>query len=245
MLPYIELKLSSYSIAVTIGILMSVIVADCRKSIYKVNNRILLVIAVFCLIGMGIGSKILFFVVTLIPKLKTGVSIGEFFSQFINSGFVYYGGLYGAIIGGVVVANLLGIEKTAVLDFLAPVFCFFHVFGRIGCFLGGCCYGVPWIYGFAMTHDPDVRRFPVQLLEAVFELIIFVLLILKERKRQSNLMIFYLITYAVVRFFVEFLRGDEIRGIWFWGISTSQIIALFTVVGCVYLLLKRINRSVS
>ena len=108
----------------------------------------------------------------------------------------------------------------------------FHFFGRIGCFLGGCCFGIPCKIGCTYTMGPieqanGIARFPAQLLEALFNLCLFFLLnyLYKKRKMENALLYVYLIIYAAGRFFIEFLRGDEYRGFLF-GLSTSQIISI-------------------
>lgn len=72
-------------------------------------------------------------------------------------------------------------------DLLAPAIPLFHFFGRIGCFLGGCCYGVPCSFGFTYTHNlieqaNGVSRFPIQLVEAAFNLALFFLLWTLQKK---------------------------------------------------------------
>ena len=70
-------------------------------------------------------------------------------------------------------------------------------------------------------------RFPVQLLEAAFELILFIVLAILYYKNilKGRLILLYLITYSSGRFVFEFLRADNIRGFIF-GISTSQAISI-------------------
>ena len=111
----------------------------------------------------------------------------------------------------------------------APVF---HIFGRLGCFFGGCCYGVECKFGFAahgntITDIGEVTRFPVQLLESFCNLCIAIIIlsVLKKQKLSGRVFYLYLIMYATVRFFDEFLRGDEVRGFVF-GVSTSQFISV-------------------
>ena len=105
-----------------------------------------------------------------------------------------------------------------------------HAIGRVGCLFAGCCYGLPY-NGIGAIHLNPVGIthpvFPVQLLEAVLNLILSGCLLLYSRKKPSgySLLFLYLICYAVIRFLLEFLRGDQIRGL-FIGLSTSQWISL-------------------
>ena len=117
---------------------------------------------------------------------------------------------------------------------VAPLF---HTFGRIGCFLGGCCYGIPCDFGFVYTQNPiamanGVRRFPVQLLEALFCFFLFLLLfsLFRRGRCKNRLLALYLGIYSVGRFFLEYLRGDDYRG-FLWGLSTSQLISILLLTG--------------
>ena len=74
----------------------------------------------------------------------------------------------------------------------------------------------------------DVCRLPVQLIESVCNLLIFLLIFYLFQKRimEKRLIFLYMLIYPVVRFTLEFFRGDEIRGFVF-GLSTSQWISIF------------------
>lgn len=127
----------------------------------------------------------------------------------------------------------------------APAIPLFHVFGRVGCFLGGCCYGLPSAWGFVYRYSPvaeanGVSRFPVQLVEAAWNLVLFLLLARLQRRGRDRLLPLYLALYAPARFLLEFLRGDAYRGI-FLGLSTSQWISLFLFPAALYALLRPRN----
>ncbi len=163
-------------------------------------------------------------------------SAGEFFSHFAAAfgGSVYYGGMFGTLAAAAIFTrHNEAYQKGQAVDLLAFGFPLFHIFGRIGCFLGGCCYGVECSFGFTVAENhfnpsvAGVNRFPVQLAESLCNLLIFVLLYLLFRKKKfpGKLIYVYLPVYAAVRFGLEFLRGDAVRGIVF-GLSTSQWISL-------------------
>ena len=112
------------------------------------------------------------------------------------------------------------------MNVITPGFAIFHVFGRMGCFFGGCCYGKIATWGIALYDEPGVLRIPIQLIESGCILLIFIVLLYIDKKiKNISLLSVYLAMYAICRFVLEFFRGDAIRGIW-WGISTSQIISL-------------------
>lgn len=95
-----------------------------------------------------------------------------------------------------------------------------------------------------MAFDPNTVHFPVQLVESISCLVIFIILIIIEKKKESApLLEIYLLSYAVVRFLLEFLRGDTIRGI-FWFLSTSQWISL-AITATVIVTEVRKNRTIN
>ncbi len=142
----------------------------------------------------------------------------------IFGGGVFYGGLIGALISGVAVLKIKGVELSPYTDGAALALPLFHAFGRVGCFFSGCCYGKISDCGFIINGE---KRFPVQLLSAGLLLCLFFVLFGLFRKNifKGKLLYFYLGVYAVGRFFTEFLRGDEIRGK-IWIFSTSQFISI-------------------
>ncbi len=241
MYPYIHIvvDIPTYGLLVCIGLIVALVVCKKREKLYGYNDRVLLVITIFSFSGMILGSKILFFL-TQMPEIIKETTFRKTIEIFVTSGFVFYGGLLGALLFTYVGAKILALDPQKTLSYVTPGFVIFHAFGRIGCFLGGCCYGIPWEYGIAMAETPEIRRFPVQLLEATIEFIIFIILLQIEKKRKYNLIIIYLIIYSIVRFFDEFLRGDNIRGIWYMGLSTSQYISIVILLFLlVYLLIHR------
>lgn len=231
MLPKLTLEYSTYGLSVFVGILVCIVVAGNRKNKYGYNWRVIFVLFAFAAIGMGVGSKVLFFL-TQIPDFMSDVSVKTVFKRLLTSGFVYYGGIYGAIVGTYIAIKVLNLKADKTWNFIVPLFVLFHAFGRIGCFMGGCCYGIPWKYGIAMQATSEIPRFPTQLLESAIEFMLFAIMLFKEKKEssKSNFLEFYMMTYAFCRFFVEFLRGDQVRGIWFGGLSTSQYIAIASFV---------------
>ena len=148
-------------------------------------------------------------------------------------GMVFYGGLIGAYTLGIIYVKVRKLDVMLYTDSVALFAPIFHGFARIGCFLGGCCYGIESKIGFtasgnAITNIGEARRFPIQLLEAALNFIIAIIIfyLSKKQKLKGQAFYFYLSLYAGVRFFDEFLRGDEIRGFIF-GLSTSQFISIF------------------
>ncbi len=169
-------------------------------------------------------------------------------------GMVFYGGFIGGVIGILIYCRFINkkLNKDNFLDIYAVITPLFHVFGRIGCFLGGCCFGVESEIGFTVhgnTLNPsinDVNRFPIQLVEAGINLLIFlfILYLFKKDIMRDKLIYVYMLIYPVVRFIDEFFRGDTYRGFLF-GLSTSQWISIILFVFAVIMLIVKRNKSKS
>ncbi|MBQ4322697.1 MAG: prolipoprotein diacylglyceryl transferase [Clostridia bacterium] len=198
-----------------------------------------IVFLLFTALGCFVGGAILYSL-TLYENYALFLQVTDF-SSFIKAfgtvfgGSVFYGGLIGGMLTGLLVIKVKKLDRALYTDLGAILAPLFHSIARIGCFLGGCCYGVESEFGFTAHGNPlvpavnDVSRFPVQLLESVGTLLICILIyvLYRKGKMKGHLFFLYLGLYAVLRFSDEFLRGDEIRGFVFGNISTSQFISMF------------------
>lgn len=151
-------------------------------------------------------------------------------------GFVFYGSFVVAVPAMIMFFRKNKLDTYRMLDVMAITTCLVHMFGRMGCFLAGCCHGKPTESPIGVTYsdprcyaDPlDTPLFPTQLMEAGSIFVIMVVLLFARDRRTfyGQLFLSYLFLYAVVRFVLEFFRGDEERGLILGAISHSQIIAL-------------------
>ena len=157
-----------------------------------------------------------------------------------GAGSMYYGvevGTLTAVLGYLAIKRLPVIRP---LDIAGFGFLLAHGIGRLGCFLGGCCYGRPtgsWIGIKFPLLDRPVH--PTQLYEAGFNLLNFTFLFWFFRRKRFDGQVFclYIMNYAVIRFLVEFFRGDPGRGYVFTGpspwlsLSIPQLISLLSFAG--------------
>jgi phosphatidylglycerol:prolipoprotein diacylglycerol transferase len=245
MFPYFTLfgrDLGLYSLMVLCGIFSSGIYACVMAKKFGYDYSDLIIFLLFVSIGVIIGSHLLYTIVNYSSVIYVFENIKKIntFKRLLNvlnylfGGSVFYGGLFGGLTAGYIISkhnwkykNFFDIGITSV-----PLF---HFFGRIGCFLGGCCYGIESHVGFIYTINPiveanGVRRFPIQIVEAIFNITLFFLLsyLLQHKKTKEKFVYVYLGLYATGRFFIEFFRGDTYRGIWF-SFSTSQIISILII----------------
>lgn len=172
-----------------------------------------------------------------------------------GSGFVFYGSLLLCIPTMLIFFRKNKLPVLSMLDIMAIVTCIVHGFGRLGCFMAGCCYGLPtnsWA-GVVFT-DPACSARPLntpihatQLYEAIFIFCLMIgLLFLRSRKRfEGQVFLVYLIVYACGRSVIEVFRGDIERGFVIKGIlSNSQLISLM-VAGVAAWFYVKLNRKVN
>ena len=154
-----------------------------------------------------------------------------------SSGFVVYGGIVIAVTVTFLYAKLKKFSYLAYLDTLIPFVALAQGFGRIGCFLAGCCYGketesfLGVIFPYGSIAPSGVKLLPTQLFSSAGDFLLFFgLLLLAKRVRQRGVVgSAYLIAYGIGRFAMEFLRGDD-RGVTVGPLSISQFISLFFVI---------------
>lgn len=171
-------------------------------------------------------------------------------------GFVFYGSFLFAVPTMLWFFRKHKLNSYKMLDVMAIVTCIVHMFGRIGCFLAGCCYGKPTDGWFSVTYTDEVCQaeplntplFPTQITEAGFIfLVMIVLLVIKSRfqKFYGQLFLLYLILYAIGRSILEIFRGDVARGFIIDGIlSHSQFIALLIVLVTAYVYVRWSKKNV-
>jgi phosphatidylglycerol---prolipoprotein diacylglyceryl transferase len=172
-------------------------------------------------------------------------------------GFVFYGSFLFAIPTMFLFFRMNKLPTYAMLDVMAVTTCLVHMFGRIGCFMAGCCYGkqTDSILGVTFTDtacqaEPlNTPLHPTQLYEALYILVVMmVILSLRSVKKfYGQLFLTYLLLYATGRFVLEYFRGDSGRGFVIdHYISNSQFIAIliFTAVVYVYWNWSQRNRVI-
>ena len=138
-------------------------------------------------------------------------------------------------LGNIDFCKIKKIDMLAYLDLMIPSVALAQAFGRVGCFLAGCCYGkeTESCLGVVFTNSDfapnGVKVLPTQLFMAAGDLLIMAVLLWYAKKKPmgGRTSALYLILYSIGRFLVEFLRNDD-RGT-VGMLSTSQFIAIFTL----------------
>ena len=148
-----------------------------------------------------------------------------------EGGLIFYGGMVTALIALFVFMKVRKIPYLRGLDFLFLYLPLVHAFGRIGCFLNGCCYGracaLAWAVKFPELPQPV---HPTQLYESVFDIGLFFFLSRRYGKKHfsGEITALYIMGYAAGRFVIEFLRAGNPSWMfltWNQSISVSFFLA--------------------
>ena len=139
-----------------------------------------------------------------------------------RSGGVFQGGLAFGVLFALWYFRRRRIPTWKVADLAGPALALGHGFGRIGCFMAGCCYGrecvapVGVVFQSQYAHDLTglplgQAIYPVQLFEAGLNFLNFLVLfvILRRRTFDGQVFSFYIVNYSLIRFFTEYFRGDH------------------------------------
>lgn len=194
--------------------------------------------AVYTVIAGIVGAKLLYIAVAFqdIVAFAKENEIGfiKLVPMLIKGGFVFYGGLIGGFFGLAIYTIKFKMDPCAMFQVYAVVLPLGHAFGRVGCFLGGCCYGVAYNGFLAYTYEiatgaapVGVPLLPIQLIEALLLLLLFgvqVILLLAYPTKKTLPICNYAFSYSIIRFVLEFFRGDKERGM-LLRFSTSQWIS--------------------
>lgn len=225
-----------YGFMIGIGVLVCIALGVYRaKKTGVIKEDEVLDIAIYGLIAGFLGAKLLYVIVEFDRFIEDPMSVLG------SEGFVVYGGIVLGVLAAIIYCRIKKISFLECFDLLCPSISIAQGFGRLGCFLAGCCYGRETT-GFLGVVFPEgcmapagVKLLPTQIFSSVGDFIITAILLwyYKKRKHVGDVGVLYMILYGVGRFFIEFLRSDERGG--FGALSTSQWISIVIVGGALIL----------
>ena len=248
--------IGSYGICAAIGLFAAFPPALVRYKKLEGKFIPLFIVCMWAAVGVFLGMHLLYGITNISnwKALFSAESFGEFAELFykIFGGAVFYGGLIGGIIAGLISIRVQKLPADTAADCLAPAIALFHGFARIGCFMAGCCYGVEYEHGITFANSivesaNGVPRVPIQLFEAGFEFLLAALLwflLLKVPRERGKLLALYLMIYSAGRFILEFWRGDDYRGFIF-GLSVSQFIGVLVFLSAMFFWISNMIKGTS
>lgn len=227
------ISLYSYGFFILLGIVAAFLSVWFRRREFSLNADIVSDLFIWAFIGIFVGGKVFYYFEDLGRYLADPSQM----LRGLGSGFVFYG----SFIAGVPILiwrfRKLKLPIMPMLDVIAIAGALVHCFGKIGCFMSGCCHGKECSAGMGVvyTHpessaDPlNTPLYPTQLYDAVLVFCIVALMLIwyKRKTFHGQLMLFYAIIYGIGRTITEMFRGDEARGYIIEGVLThSQFIAV-------------------
>jgi phosphatidylglycerol---prolipoprotein diacylglyceryl transferase len=238
--------LKTYGLLVAIAFAVSVYLAWKQARREGVDSDTFLDMTVWIVLGGILGARLLYVLVSWHEFSDAPLDIFKIW----QGGLVFYGGLIMAILAVILYCRKKKLSVWHLLDICAPYAALGHAIGRLGCFMNGCCYGsehATWGVVFPSLGD-NIAHLPTQLIESGANIVLFLGLIVfrSQRRFTGQLVWLYVLGYATLRFGLEFLRGDEIRGsVVFSWLHTSQFIAVLAMglAGWMFFRLGRSNRK--
>ena len=230
----------------TYGVLLALALLTALYTVVRLGRREgidtarLMDLSTWIIVVSLLGAKVLM----VVTDWSDYHSLGDVFSwATLQAGGVFYGGFLAAVFFSTWYVRAYRLPTWKVFDVYAPAIALGQSIGRLGCFAAGCDYGKPAHSSLAViftnpySHDLvgvplGIPLHPTQVYESLATFAIFATLLwwYPRKTRDGEVFLIYLTLYAVARFFLEFLRGDEDRGFVFHHLlSTSQFVALLAL----------------
>ena len=235
-----------YGLMIAIGVLFAALLMQRRAKKLGLDEDLAYSLIFGALIGGFAGAKGLFYLI----NIRNIIADPAFLLYNLTDGFVVMGGITTGIIVCLLICRINGKGFLPYFDLFMPSIALAQGFGRIGCFLAGCCYGKETNHKLFVVFPDSVfapagkHLIPVQIYSAILDFANCALLLkLSEnrnlRKREGSIGGIYLILYGTGRFIMEFFRGDIERGM-LGPLSLSQLLSLaFVFAGFIFLGVSR------
>ena len=171
-------------------------------------------------------------------KFYTMISTQEI--NILKAGLSSYGGLVGVIIATIIFELILPTNKKLIKYVIISLPLTYGI-AKIGCFIAGCCYGIPYngIFNVIYKDGLNIPLFPVQITETIVFIIIFIIC----NKLRNNKNIIFITTFIAIiaKFLLDFLRYEHINKI----LSINQIFSIIVLVVMiiVYLLKTKFKKT--
>ncbi|MFA0732762.1 MAG: hypothetical protein LKKZDAJK_001114 [Candidatus Fervidibacter sp.] len=202
----------SYGVMVAVGVLAGLLWARGEFRRRKLSDDLLYDVTLAAIALGVVGARLLYVALNWSVYRTNLPAIVMIWS---DGGLSFHGAVLGGVMGVGWVCHRYRVAFAEVADALAPSLALGHIFGRIGCFLNGCCYGTPTTLPIGVIfHNPalgidTLPSHPAQLYEAAGLLLLFVSLVRYRRSAPYDGAVFalWLMGYSLLRFFVEFVRA--------------------------------------
>jgi len=198
----------SYGLTLVAAFLIASALARQEAKRQRINPEIIFNLVFLAFISGIIGARLFYIVENLKYYLENPLEI----IMLQLGGLSWFGGLFSAVICGIVYLKNKKLSVYKIFDLIAPFVALAQGIGRVGCYLNGCCFGK--------------TALPIQIYSSLTLIFIFIILrFLQARPHKEGQIFFsYLLLYSLKRFFIEFWRLDN--KIIFLDLTLFQIISI-------------------
>ncbi|HOY45001.1 MAG TPA: prolipoprotein diacylglyceryl transferase [bacterium] len=254
-------EMRSYGFALAISFLLGIYLAVRRGRKRGIDPEKIMDLSVVIILASIIGARFMYVIFHLDEFAGHWT---DTFNPFQSNGQIGIAGL--TMLGGVVLAVVCSLlylraKKQPILriaDTIIPLFFLGEAITRIGCYLNGCCYGIPCDGPLCVVFPPDspagamyqgIHIHPAQLYSSAYALLVFIIMLVIDRKPKYDGFLLYLffIFYGVGRFIIDLFRYYESSMILLplgaKGLSMNQGISLAFIVIGIFLLVRQGRRE--
>lgn len=239
------LTVHGYGFMIAIGVLAAYYLSSALAAKAGLSEDMVTWLLGSIAVGGFLGSKVLNYITLII---NGEFAIKELYN--FRNGYVVYGGIIGGILASFLLCRIKKVDVWPYADIIMPTVALAQGFGRIGCFLAGCCYGketdsvLGVVFPAAAQAPSGVKLFPIQLVFSIVDFAMFAVLffLLKRKHFKGQIFLLYIIFYAIARFILENFRGDAARG-QIGILSTSQVVSVFIFIAGVALYILMMHRG--
>lgn len=213
-----------YGILISTGILIGILIAYYEAKRQGYNPDDIIDLSLWCIPAALIGAR-LYYVAFQWEYYKGNIL------KILNTregGLAIHGGLIAAVLVGYFFTRAKKMPFLKTADIIAPSIALGQAIGRWGNYINGEAHGGPTNLPWGILVD-GVKVHPTFLYESIWDLGLFILLVLYRRNKKFDGQIFLLygIIYSAGRFWIEGLRTDSLM---FMGMRTAQIVSVLTIV---------------
>ena len=190
-----SLTVHGYGFMIGIGFILAMLLAEYRAKKLGLREESVIDITIIAGLSGFLGAKLLYVIVEFDAFVKNPKAVLG------SAGFVVYGGIIAGVLCCMLYCKIKKLNFLEYFDLVMPEIALAQGFGRIGCFLAGCCYGKETSAWYGVTFPADclapagVSLIPTQLFSAagdfIFALILFILqrTLYKKKKILYNMFI--------------------------------------------------------
>lgn len=243
-----KISIRWYGICTALGLLTGYFLQLYRAKKYSFTKDMVADLTFFCMLAGVVGAR-LAYVLRFWQQEFAGRNLLQIFMVW-EGGLVFQGGFIAAALAGMALVKLRKWNLANTADLMAPALPAAHAIGRIGCLINGCCFGYFYEGPLAVHYpaegnsvlyiqkqqgllQPEALQcggtFPVAGLEAICNVLLCLLLLVLEKKKkfQGRLFLLYVLLYSLIRFALEFARGDYLS--LSMGLTNAQITCLWII----------------